>query len=530
MITRLILVVLIGVAGFLIWTGPAIQSQTQPRRELTLQEKRGKAFYLRGESASGLEITAMMNDVDVPASTLTCAGCHGNRGQGITEGGVTAGNLTWAFLTKPYGHSDDGGRKHPPFTESSFARLMTLGVDPAGNKLAVAMPAYKMPQEDMANLIAYLKRIETDADPGLTDTSIVLGTVLPEKTALNGLAQSMADVLQAYFAEINSRGGIYNRKIELRIMHGDSKSTVPDMKRLIDDEQVFAIVSGLIAGAEDGVAALTQEKEVPYIGPSTLLPQRGLPLNRYIFYLLPGLKEQGRALVSFAGKKVDASKSRVAIVGPDLEFNRAIASSIEEQAKKLRWTSVTTAYYARDRFGAADLVNEFHQKQIDSIFFLGSGIEAGALLKEADAVGWTPMFYTLGSLVGKNISDVVTMKMKDKVFLAFPTVPADVSATGAAEYSGLLQRNKLNSSHAAAQASAIAAARILIHALELCGKDLSRERFVTTLEGLYEYETGLLPKITFGPNRRIGALGAYVVTIDPEKKLFPASMEWVAVD
>lgn len=536
MITRLIVVALIAIAACLVWTGPpAAQSQsvagpTSQRRELTLQEKKGKAFYLRGESASGQELTAMMGEVDVPASTLTCAGCHGNRGQGITEGGVTAGNMTWAFLTKPYGHADDGGRKHPPFTESSFTRLMTSGIDPAGNKLAVAMPTYRMPLEDMANLIAYLKRIETDTDPGMTDTTIVLGTVLPEKTALSGLAQSMGDVLQAYFAEINSRGGIYNRKIELRVMHGDTKSTVPNLRRLIDDEHVFAIVSGLTAGAEDGVVALTQEKEVPFVGPSTLLPQRQLPLNRYIFYLLSGLKEQADALVTFAAKKTEASKSHVAIVSPDLEFNRAIASSVAEQTKKLKWTSVTTTYYIRDQFNAADLVNEFHRKKIDTIFFFGSGIEAGALLREADSVGWTPQVFTLGTLVGKNIGDAVTIKMKDKVFLAFPTVPADVSAAGAAEYSALLQRNKIASTHAAAQASAIAAARILVHALELCGKDLSREGLVTKLEGLYEYETGLLPKITFGPNRRIGALGAYIVTLDPEKKLLPATVEWIAVE
>jgi hypothetical protein len=78
-----------------------------------------------------------------------------------------------------------------------------------------------------------------------------------------------------------------------------------------------------------------------------------------------------------------------------------------------------------------------------------------------------------------------------------------------------------------AQVSAIAAAKILVHGLELAGKDLSRERLVTMLEGLYECDTGLMPKITFGPNRRIGALGAYIVTIDPEKKLFPANAEWV---
>src|SRR6185503_17496809 len=401
MLLRLLLVTLLAIAGCLIWTGPSpvhSQSAAPQRRELTTQEKRGKAFYLRGESASGQEITAMMGEVDVPASTLTCAGCHGNRGQGITEGGVTAGNMTWAFLTKPYGHADDGGRKHPPFTESSFARLMTSGVDPAGNKLAVAMPNYRMTQEDMANLIAYLKRIETDTDPGVTDTSIVLGTVLPEKTALSGLAQSMNDVLQAYFADVNSRGGIYNRRIELRVVHGDSKSTVSNVKHLIDDDQVFAIVSGLTAGAEDGVAALTQEKEVPFIGPSTLLPQRGSPLNRYIFYLLPGLKEQGRALVTFAAKKTDAAKSRVAIVSPESEFNRSIASAIEEQTKKARWSSVTTSYYSRDRFSAAEFVNESHQKGIETVIFLGSGPEAAAILKEAEAAGWTPSLYMLGSL------------------------------------------------------------------------------------------------------------------------------------
>jgi ABC-type branched-subunit amino acid transport system substrate-binding protein len=534
MMTRLTLILLLVITVLVVREGPESHSQSatisSPRRELTLQEKRGKAFYLRGESASGQEIAALMGEIDVPAATLTCAGCHGIRGQGITEGGVTAGPLTWSFLTKPYGHTDDGGRKHQAFSETSFVRLLTAGLDPAGNKLAVAMPAYRMSQEDMANLIAYLKRIEADSDPGINDTSIVLGTVLPEKTALSGLAQSMGEVLQAYFAEINSRGGIYNRKIELRVMHGDSKLTVPNLKRLIDEEQVFAIVSGLSAGAEDGVAALTQEKEVPFIGPSTLMPQRGAPVNRYVFYLLPGLKEQARALATFAARKTDTANSRFAIVSPEVEFNRAIVASVEEQTKKAGWKSVTTTYYAPDGFSASSRVAELKQKGIDTVFFLGSGIEAAAMLKAADAVGWTPSIYMLGTLVGRNIGDAVTMKTKDRIFLAFPTVPADISAAGATEYSALLQRNQLQSTHAAAQASAMAAAKILVHALELCGKDLSRERLITTLEGLYEYDTGLMPRITFGPNRRIGVLGAYVVTIDPEKKLFPASLEWIGVD
>jgi ABC-type branched-subunit amino acid transport system substrate-binding protein len=507
------------------------KTQAQPvRHGLSPEEKRGKAFYLRGESSSGHEITAMMGEIEVPATTLTCSGCHGARGEGKTEGGITAGNISWSDLTKPYGHAHETGRRHPAFSETSFVRTVTAGVDPAGNKLTVAMPTYRMPLQDMSDLIAYLKRIETDFDPGVSETSIVIGTLLPDKTALTGLAQAMENVLQAYFAEVNSRGGIYNRKIELRLMYGDTTSTLSNMKHLIDDEEVFAIVSGLTAGTEESVAALSQEKEVPFIGPSALLPQRGLPVNRYVFYLLPGLKEQARALVNFAARKTDPQKSRVAIICPDADFSRGIAKSIEDQAKKLGWTTITRIYYPRERFNAAQYVTELKQQGIDTVFHLGSGADTGALFKDAEAAGWSPAVYLLGTLVGRNITELVPVKMKDKVFLAFPTIPADISAAGAAEYSVLLQKNKLSSTHAAAQASAIAAATILVHGLELSGKDLSRERLVTTLEGLYEFDTGLMPRITFGPNRRVGVLGAYIVTIDPEKKLFPASAEWISVD
>ena len=49
----------------------SIKSRAQPVRGLSPEEKRGKAFYLRGESSSGQEITAMMGEIEVPATTLT---------------------------------------------------------------------------------------------------------------------------------------------------------------------------------------------------------------------------------------------------------------------------------------------------------------------------------------------------------------------------------------------------------------------------------------------------------------------------
>ena len=110
---------------------------------------------------------------------MACANCHGFDGRGKPEGGVLPSNITWEELTKSYGHTYAGGRWHPAYAEHSLAQAIIDGVDPAGTQLAAAMPKYRMSREDLADLLAYLKRLADDSDPGITDTSIKVGTLLP---------------------------------------------------------------------------------------------------------------------------------------------------------------------------------------------------------------------------------------------------------------------------------------------------------------------------------------------------------------
>jgi mono/diheme cytochrome c family protein len=71
-------------------------SSSSSASPLNAQERRGRAIYLRGESVSGREIKALLGDLDVPSSTVTCAGCHGARGEGKTEGGAPSTSLVSA--------------------------------------------------------------------------------------------------------------------------------------------------------------------------------------------------------------------------------------------------------------------------------------------------------------------------------------------------------------------------------------------------------------------------------------------------
>ncbi|HWW74486.1 MAG TPA: ABC transporter substrate-binding protein [Pyrinomonadaceae bacterium] len=510
-------------------TKPAVQTAKPPEaaRSLTARERRGRAIYLRGESPSGKEIGAVVGELDVPASTVTCAGCHGARGEGKTEGGVTAGDLTWANLTKPYGHTHPTGRKHGPFTEESFARAVAEGVDPSGNAMLQAMPRFKMSPEDMADLLAYLKAIEHDRDPGLSEDSIRVGTLVPSKGGLAETGAAMRDVLAAFFAELNARGGIYNRKVELRVAdtQGDAASAASAARRLVADEQTFALVGGLSAGADKELAALTRELEVPLVGPSSLLPQAAAG-NRYTFYLLPGVAEMARSLVNFESQKRAIKDVSVAVVYASGEIHETAAAAFEEQCRRAGCGTLRKHMYERGKFDAQAALKSL--KGAEVVLFLGTGAgEEADFMREADAAGWRPDVLLLGVLAGRELAASVPAGFAGKVFLAFPSIPSDLTPEGRAELTALAEKYKFPARHVAAQLSALAAAKVLVEGLQRGGKDLSRERLVTALEGLYDFETGVTPRLTFGPNRRVGAAGAYVVTVDAERKTFVPSGEWV---
>ncbi|HEX2269418.1 MAG TPA: hypothetical protein VHH35_07785, partial [Pyrinomonadaceae bacterium] len=91
---------------------------------------------------------------------------------------------------------------------------------------------------------------------------------------------------------------------------------------------------------------------------------------------------------------------------------------------------------------------------------------------------------------------------------------------GLAELRVLEEKYKLPARHIASKLNAFAAAKIFTEALKRAGRDLSREKLITSLESLYEYDTGVTPSITFGPNRRIGSMGSYVVSLDLAKREF----------
>lgn len=485
---------------------------------LTAREEVGKRIFLTGESPSGAEITAVIGQdgTPLPATSLPCGSCHGEDGTGRAEGGANPGPVIWSELTKTYGHVHADGRRHPRFDAQSLARAVRDGVDPAGNPLDLTMPRYVLSAEDLESLTAYLRRLEGDIDPGIGPDELRIGTVLPTRGALAATGREMRSALEARLAAVNATGGLHGRRLRLVVEGYDSDggpaAAAVSARRLVEGGRVFALVSGFSPAAEQALWALADRARVPLVGPFTLFGSQPDSPSPWVFHLLAGVREQGRVLADFAAARSGTSRPPVAILHPRDPLLAEAAAAAGARFAAKGFEAVEVIAFTSGRLPAS-LADELKASGTKMVLYLGDDSDLAALTRAAGAADWAPYLLVPGGLAAR-AAVVAPAAFQHRIFLAVPTLPSDEKGGPIVRLAALDASG--GAGHRAARIAADSAARVLTEGLRRAGRSLSRRALVESLEGLYRFDAGLLPSITYGPNRRVGALGAYVVVADVE--------------
>jgi ABC-type branched-subunit amino acid transport system substrate-binding protein len=436
--------------------------------QLTPPEQRGKKIYTNG----GSNITATLGPggAEIPASQMPCANCHGSSGTGNPEGGTRPPNITWQELAtaKP---------TRPAYTEALLKRAISMGIDSAARPLQNVMPRFRMSLDDIADLVAYIKQLANSTDPGLSETSVTIGVILPPPARFPGMAQAIRAALTA---SLNDAGEVYGRHIDLRFVEcGDSATrTVEIVRAFLDRERPFAMTAGFIAGAEPEFAAMFDARQTPLIGAFTNDPTPATD----IFYLYPSVADQSRALAAFVAKT--ANRPRVAVAFPTGSSTEAI----QDECRRRGWPPP----------------------------LVDTSLQTHATFLVPSSLATPEMFHSASTMPGR-------------LLLAYPALPAGESEAAAAEYRRLARTHNLPPQHTAAQWTAIASVRILVEGLKRAGKDLSREKLIAALESLYEFPTGLTHPVSYSKTRHTGAPGAYIVSLDAATKKF-INLGWFEPD
>jgi ABC-type branched-subunit amino acid transport system substrate-binding protein len=499
------------ILGLLLLGGISLAAHALP---LSPSESAGKRLYREGLSGSGEPIMARVGAADMllPATSLPCANCHGADGLGRPEGGVRPPDLSWSRLTSQYGQQQINGRSYPAYTEGTVARAIQEGRDAGNNRLDPAMPRFVLSMNDQRNLTAYLKRLADDRDPGLTPDSLHLGTLLPSQGPLAEEGATVAAVLNGSVARINQAGGIHGRQLRLTILDPgtDRASAEQALDRLIEQEQVFALIAPLAPALGSDLAARLERAAIPLIGPLSLLGSA--QSSRQIFEPLPGLREQLIALADYATDSLRVLQGPTLITYPDEPSQRLAAQNLGQYLQDHAWQKVTLKAYdsAQDELPLGSR----------SVFYLGSGGGFSRLAERLQTAGQVPYLFAASNQVAGDLFQVPS-GFSRRVFLAYPFVPSDWTLAGRLALTQLREHEGLGGEHAVLQVGAFSSMLLLSEGMKQAGRDASREKLINALEGLHDFDTGLTPLISFGPGRRLGLNGAHIVTVDlPDQRFY----------
>jgi mono/diheme cytochrome c family protein len=471
-------------AGLIIVSGSKAQSS-----DFSSLESRGQTVFLSGPiDDPTARATIGAGNVPVIAAAVPCASCHGVDGRGRPEGGIAPPDITAPSLAAPR-VAGSGRRGRPGYDGAALIRAITLGIDPAGNRLDPVMPRFALSRSDADALVAFLQRLGTTPEPGVTEDAIVVGTV--QRAGRVPLAR----LLDAYVQRINRDGALFGREIRMvSEAFGSDETPSTAIKRLLSTNAVLCLVAPDIAGDEvDSVSAVTA-LSVPLIGPLTLRP-RAAPSSRYVFYLEGGTSALGGALATYAIHTGSTMPSQIVDDGSPLWHDAAeSASTVLDRAGIVP---------GRCRFQTG---GDTCSAGVGSrLLWFADGYAARAALDRA-------LPSAASVLLPAAVAPDLLERDDSRVRLALPEVGADVSQAAAAELRELAAGADMQGHDQAAQRSVAAAAKLLTMALENAGRTLTRERLISAIEGAPPLHTGLVPPLSFSPLRHIGSNGAWIIS------------------
>lgn len=359
--------------------------------------------------------------------------------------------------------------------------------------------------------------------PGLTATEIVVGTWAP----LSGPAAfwgTLTKGMEAYFAYINAQGGIHGRQIRL-VVRDDAYQparTVAVVREMIDRVGVFAFVGGV--GTPNGLAVqqFIIEEGIPWISPATGASIWSTPPKHNIFATFTNYVVEAALLTRHA--VTELGRTRVGVLYQNDLFGRDGLTGVQQEIGRLAGQAslVAAVPYEPAETSMAIQAQRFREAGADVIIVWSTPPVAASIARETRALGYTPQLMASSVVADPVLFQLAGDAWEGTILASFLPLPgADPKAT--AVFQNIIMRYAPDAASQPFFALAgVAFAEPFVEALRRAGPQLSRERLISALESLQNYDQGLLDNVSFGPQQRQGQNSIYLL-LARDRGLVPIS-------
>jgi len=511
----------------------------------------GEKMYMEGVLPSGELMTAtVQGDITLTGEQVVCGACHRRSGMGSSEGQdivpSTTGDILYQPLSLPTSRPPLPPARRPAYSDETLKRALRDGIGADGEPFSPLMPRYPLTDAELEHLVAFLKTLTTDPDPGVTGKQIHFATVIAD-TVEAEQRKALVDVLNTFVEQKNVETRNESQRAEHAPWHkhwvfgpyrkwvlhiwelqGPQESWLEQLETRYQEQPVFALLSGLVPGSWQPVHDFCEGFEIPCLFPITDLPVID-EQDFYNVYFSKGMTVEGEAIVQ---NLVDDGllDTRVVQVYRDGDARGTVAAAALERTLEARGGQV-------EDFALTDLDDESVNDFWSSVTDKGRGAVMVLWLSEADtrtfwqrpgADAAPARIYLSTTLYGSD-PDQVPAGAREQLRFVHPYEMPDKLNRLLMRSTGWLRARRIYApAEKQVQANAYFALKMAGGALKDIQGYFDREFLLEGIEHMVDNAnyTSVYPRMSLAPEQRFVSKGCYIARLSEDGSLV-AVTDWL---
>jgi len=327
------------------------------------------------------------------------------------------------------------------------------------------------------------------AQEGVSAKAVTIGSSAALSGPLGGFGSAIKVGADAAIAQINAKGGVQGRQLQLQLMDDGYavQRTVDNVKKMIGDGNVFALMSCLGTANNAAIFPMVEESSLPYLAPVTGASSLRKASTRNVFHVRASYAEETQRLVQ---KLLAMGIKDLGIVYLDNAFGREVLAdaNAELQARGAK-PFVHAAALAADSKNVAEVVSQVMAAKPAAVLLGTAGVASVALIEALKKV--SPLMPLAGqsmTLSGAELKSLGAAGSGLALTMVFPD-PNRAKTQVVREYQAAMRAVGKEDFSLGSLESYINT-RVLAEGLERAGRDLTRAKLRTALLSLQRFDLG----------------------------------------
>ena len=341
-----------------------------------------------------------------------------------------------------------------------------------------------------------------DGAAGVSDDAVLFGQSAVFRGPSQRLGREMRLGIQTAFLEINQAGGVHGRELRLKTLD-DSYETdyaFHTTKRLIEKEQVFALIGEVGTPTSRVASVLAHDAGVPFLAPFTGAEFLRDPALDNVINLRASYHQETEEMV--ARLTDDLGITRVGVLYQDDTFGTDGLVGVKRALERRGLEPVGSWHYQRNSGIVRRAATEIVITNPEAVIAIGSH-EATVGVIELVRRDIDPVFMTV-SFAGDALADTLGENSDGVYVTQVVPFPHDSKLPIVARYQAALSSYYSQEEVGFVSLEGYIAGRLAIYGLDACGRELDRECFVNALRATEIIDIDGF-RLEYGPNDNQGS-------------------------